>query len=134
MRPLPILAALVIAGAALPAASQDAVPLTMSPKLEKQLAGRTPGKPVSCISLSQVRGGSSTFANPDTIVYRASSRLSYVNQPAGGCNLRSDPIIMSRTPSTQLCRGDIITVLDRSSRIPVGSCGLGDFVPFTRGK
>jgi hypothetical protein len=38
---------------------------------------------------------------------------------------------VTRTSSSQLCRGDIATVIDTSTRTPVGSCVFGDFVPYT---
>lgn len=132
-------AVVLIAGCAPAGAPMDAAPagppgvIARSPALDKLLAGRTAGTPVSCINLPRARS-STTTSDPDTIIYRTTSRLSYVNQPAGGCNLGNDPILVTRTPSTRLCSGDIVQVIDRASRFPVGSCGLGEFVPFTRGK
>lgn len=123
MRLPTILAALLIASPALAA----------SPTLESTLAGRVAGKPVDCINLPRVRS-STTFTSPDSIVYRLSNRTVYLNQPAGGCGLRGDPILITRTPSTRLCRGDIVSVVDRGSRIPMGSCGLGVFIPYTKAK
>ncbi|HEX8446864.1 MAG TPA: hypothetical protein VF649_09645 [Sphingomonas sp.] len=107
-------------------------PALADPKLDKALTGKVAGKPVDCISLPRVRS-STTFTKPDSILYRV-GRVSYLNQPAGGCGFRMDPIIVSRTPTTQLCRGDIISVVDRGSRIPMGSCGLGSFTPYTAAK
>jgi len=107
--------------------------LAASPTLESTLAGRVAGKPVDCIQLPRVRS-STTFTNPDSIVYRLSNRTIYLNQPAGGCGFRGDPIIITRTPSTSLCRGEIISAVDRGSRIPMGSCGLGAFIPYTKAK
>ncbi|WP_076068799.1 hypothetical protein [Sphingomonas montana] len=126
--------AFLIATVALPAVAAPRADLSVrhSPALDKELAGTVAGKPVDCISLPRVRS-SMTLSNPDTIIYRI-GRTRYVNQPAGGCNLRSDPIIVSQPPSTRLCRGDIISLVDRSSRFPVGSCGLGSFVPYTPAK
>jgi hypothetical protein len=126
--------AVLIAVASLPAiAAPRAEPVVArSPALDKLLGTAVAGPAVDCINLPRVRS-STTLSNPDTIVYRM-GRTQYVNQPAGGCNFRLDPIIVSRTPSTNLCRGDIISVVDRSSRIPVGSCGLGSFVPYRSAK
>lgn len=100
-------------------------------RLEQALAGRTAGRPSSCITLRDIQS-SSSFTNPDTLLYRLRSGALAVNQPAGGCNLRGDPILVTQTPSTRLCRGDIVQLVDRASRFPIGSCGLGDFVPYPR--
>jgi hypothetical protein len=37
-----------------------------------------------------------------------------------------------RSTSTQLCRGDIATVMELTSRTTYGGCGLGDFQPYRR--
>ncbi|GGE86828.1 hypothetical protein [Sphingomonas prati] len=124
-------AALLIAAASVPAVAAD-VPIVRTPALDKLIGDRVAGAPVDCIDLPRVRS-SDTLSNPDTIVYRT-GQLLYVNQPAGGCGFRSDPIIVSRTPSTRLCRGDIISSVDRGSRMPMGSCGLGTFTPYAKAK
>lgn len=96
----------------------------------RTLAALTPGAPVGCISLSRSR--SSNFLDHDTIAYRDNARRYYVNHTNGGCQFDDDSIVVTRSPSDQLCRGDIISLIDRASRVPTGSCSLGDFVPYTR--
>ena len=96
----------------------------------KTLAALTPGKPVSCISLSRTR--TSNFLDRDTIAYRETAGRYYVNRTNGGCDFDGDSIVITNTPSDQLCRGDIIRLVDRSSRMPRGSCSFGDFVPYSR--
>lgn len=129
MRPFALLAALL-----LPMTIASAARPTDAQKLEKALAGRTAGKAESCLSLPNIRS-TTTYADPDTITYTTRSGVIYVNRPAGGCgSLRSDPIIVSQTPSTRICRGDIISLVDRASRFPVGGCGLGDFIPYPKPK
>lgn len=107
----------------------DGSPLTA--KAAKALAGRTAGKPESCIRLHDVR--SSQIVDESAIIYEISRKRWMVNFPAGGCAaLRSDRAIVTRTPSDQLCRGDIARIIDPPAPIEFGSCGLGDFVPYTR--
>lgn len=98
--------------------------------LDRELAGLTPGRPLSCIEQTRVRN-SRGFG--DTIVYQGPGRTRYVNHTSGGCEQYSnnDAFIVTRTPSTSLCRGDIATVVDRSSRQQVGACSFGDFVPYS---
>lgn len=81
----------------------------------------------ACVNLRNV--GTTRIADDRTIYYRE-NRQWYRNDIPGGCaGMRPWSAIASRTPSTQLCRGDIITVFEPSSQIPQGSCGLGDFTP-----
>ena len=140
MRILPLIATLALgaAGAAAPARdpappvagqTPDGRPFTA--KLAKALAGRTAGKPTSCVHLRNVR--STRIVDESAIVYELSSRNWLVNFPAGGCSaLRADRVMVTRTPSDDLCRGDIVRIIDPPAPIEYGSCGLGDFVPYAR--
>lgn len=99
-------------------------------ELQKLLDGHVAGKPVECISLPNVTGN--TIVTGRAIVYRVGTRL-YVNVPPEGAQqLRRDDIIVSRTFGTNLCRRDIIRLLDRTSTIPHGFVALGQFVPYTK--
>lgn len=112
-------------------AASDA-PAPLSAKAIKQLAGRTAGEPVSCIQLTRVR--SSEIVDETAIIYKESSRRWYVNQPDGGRCPMLEPrrILITRTPSGQLCGNDLITIAEAGSPITFGACGLGKFVPYTR--
>ena len=45
---------------------------------------------------------------------------------------RPEPLVLvTRTSGTGLCSGDIARVVDVSNGITVGSCALGEFVPYT---
>jgi hypothetical protein len=102
-----------------------------SPKLREALAGRTAGPPTSCINLRDIR--SSRIIDESAIIYEMSSRLWYVNMPDGGCpGLHPNRALVSRTPSTSLCRGDIVRIIDPPSPMTFGACGLGKFVPYTK--
>lgn len=98
---------------------------------DRALAGRTPGNPVTCIDLTRI-DDSQTYES-GAILYRMRGGPDYLNTPPGCAGtLRSDSLLVMRTPGTQLCRGDIVEVRDRMSPIPHGSCGLGDFVPYPK--
>lgn len=99
-------------------------------KLAKALEGKTPGKPVSCITLRNV--DSMKVYGERTLLYKMSNKLTYRNDPYGGCpGLDDSRTLVTKTPTGQLCRGDIATVRDMVAGFDVGSCGLGDFVPYT---
>jgi hypothetical protein len=97
------------------------------------LAGRTPGKPESCISQRLI---DSSHLYPDgRILYRMRGGPDYLNTAGPGCATTIlNPVMITATPTNQLCQGDIMRVADSASRITYGSCGLGEFVPYPRVK
>ena len=104
-----------------------------SPALAAELAGRTAGDPVPCVSQRDLRGNRS--ASDGAILFEGPGDIVYVNRPPGGCpTLNSGRTLVTRTTSSRLCRGDIVTVVDPVSGIEFGACGLGDFVPYRRGR
>jgi hypothetical protein len=100
--------------------------------LTDTLAGYTAGPPVSCVNQRLLRDNRSY--GEGVIVFSGITRSTlWVNRPAAGCpELRSSRALRTRTPSTQLCRGDIASVFDPVSGIEYGSCALGDFTPYRR--
>lgn len=96
-------------------------------RLEKRLAGLVPGEPQSCVPYSQLRGSNSYG---QTILYQQGTRSFYRNDTSPGCRIGRDDILVTQTPIGQLCRGDIVTLVDRNTRLPNGACALGEFVPY----
>ena len=100
-------------------------------KLQQTLAGRVAGPAVGC--LPQYRQSSMVTIDDNTILFRRGSTY-YRNDLPGGCSgLGSGHYaLVTRSPTGGLCRGDIATVADLRTGMTVGSCTLGDFVPYTR--
>ena len=99
-------------------------------ELQKTLAGYVAGKPIDCIPLSSVTGN--TIVAGRAIIYRVGSRL-YVNETRDGARrLNRDDILVTRSFGSNLCRLDVVNLLDRTSRIPHGFVSLGQFVPYTK--
>ena len=122
-------AAALIAGFAAAAPAQTPDTPTLSPKAAEALVGRTAGKPQSCVRLRDVR--STEIVDETAIIYKMSKKHWLVNMPEGGCpGLRKDRVLVTVTPSTNLCRGDIARIIDPPTPIEFGSCGLGNFVPY----
>ena len=96
---------------------------------DKALAGKVAGKPESCLPLQ--RSNDMVVIDDDTILYR-DGRTTYVNQPLGGCNNLGNGsyALVTHSTGSQICRGDIAQVQDLTAGITVGSCALGDFVPY----
>lgn len=95
--------------------------------LEKELVGKVAEKPRSCIPLVDANGAK---IYEDAIVYRASRRLSYVNDAKGCRSFDPDPIFVSEVRGSQLCHGDLIRLVSRTGGIPGPFCVLGDFTPY----
>ncbi len=104
--------------------------LTPQQQLDKLLAGRVAGKPVSCISL--LDSNNTQVIDKTAIVY-GWGRTLYVNTPDDARSLDGDDILVTKiTGSNQLCRLDTINLRDRTSHSFSGFVVLNDFVPYTR--
>lgn len=102
-------------------------------KLAKEIAGRVPGKPVSCIYSRDIR--STRIIDGTAIVYEMNGNLLYVNRPPSGASfLRSGDALVTRTSTSQLCNVDIVRLYDTGARFERGSVGLGQFVPYKKVK
>ena len=124
---------IAVAATAMLAAPAAAAPrLHGEAELAKMLEGRTPGKPVDCIDLSRVR--SSQIIDRTAIVYDSGGTL-YVNRPRGGAESLDNWDVMVLKPfDHQLCRVDVVQLLDSGSHFYKGSVFLGDFVPYARNR
>ena len=110
----------------------QAARLAPEARIAKALEGRVAGKPVDCIP--QYRIQSSEIFEKTAILYKAGSTW-YLNRPVSGSNfLQSDDVLLTDTHSSDLCRVDIVRLLDPSTHFPSGSLGLGQFVPYTKPK
>ena len=110
----------------------------LSPKdtarLEKRLAGRTAGAPISCIpsrqNLHVEQYGERTLLYTNGA---ANSSPLYRNDPEGGCNQAGRGYaIVSREPTGLVCSGDIIRIVDQRLGTEFGACTLGKFTPYSR--
>ena len=123
-------------GLAAPATSEkaDDIKLTdrQQKKLDARLAGRTKGKPVSCITRFDRKN--MTVISDDVILFGRSRNANtiYVNKPYRGCNGAEDNALVMRSFSGQICKGEIVRVRDLVSRAFYGSCSWGEFVPYTK--
>lgn len=132
MRP----AAFLLIAVSASACAASAMTEPRSPKAEKRLVselqGKVAGAPISC--LPPLRGRDMIVIDDNTVLFREGSRRVYRNDPPGGCSPMGfgGYTLVTRSISSQLCRGDIVQVTDLRSGIIAGSCALGDFVPYDR--
>ncbi|TVV77207.1 hypothetical protein [Sphingomonas solaris] len=108
------------------------IPETPSPRLAQALKGRIAGKPVGCINLRPQL--SSQIVDSTAIIYKESRRRWYVTYPnRGDCpGLAPGRSIITRTPGTRLCSGDLARVVDLPMRFEYGSCAFSDFTPYVK--
>jgi len=99
-------------------------------RLATALAGKVAGAPVKC--LPSYRTNDMTIIDDDTILFREGRNLVYRNDPPGGCSPMGNAgyTLVTRTITGQMCRGDIVRVVDLTSKITAGSCSLGEFIPY----
>ena len=120
----------LLAGTLMLGGVAQAKPQDHEAELARALQGRVAGEPVSCIDLHRVH--SSRIINNTAILYDTGSVI-YVNRPANGADsLTQWDTMVTRTPSTQLCNVDTVTMVDRGSSSFMGVVFLGDFVPYRR--
>ncbi|MCQ4165553.1 hypothetical protein [Tahibacter harae] len=102
-------------------------------RLARLLDGRSPGEPVKCLQLRDIR--SSQVIDGIAIVYTTQNGTLYVNQPkAGAAFLHSDTILVTDTHTSQLCDIDTVKLMNPGSRMITGSVGLDLFVPYPKPK
>ena len=126
---------IALIASALAACTTAPEPMTRSAEAEahlgKLLAGKTAGVPVNC--LPSWRSGDMVVIDDNTVVFRNSARRVYRNDFRGGACDRLGSghyALVTRTTGTGLCSGDIAQVVDIANGFTVGSCVLGEFVPY----
>jgi len=125
---VPALALLLsVSACAAPRAMGDEPP---DPKLLAALAGRqVAGPPRDCLPLLSAR---------DQTTYRGAltfrdGRTLYRNDMQGCYGLDDNVTIVQNIYGSQICRGDIVRLVDRNaSGFIRGSCSYGPFVPYRR--
>jgi hypothetical protein len=121
-----------IVGCTTGAAEQPIRTAAKPQQYDQLLAGKVAGPPVSC--LPTLRQDDMVVIDDRTVAFRQGSSRTYVNHMQGGCsNLGGGYALVTRSfGGGQLCRGDIAQVVDLSSRMTVGSCVFGEFIPYSR--
>ena len=124
----PLILVSVLAGCA-PYAAEPRTAKAES-KLTRALEGKVAGAAINC--LPSYRANDMTIIDDGTLLFRQGSATVYRNDPPGGCSRLGDGTytLVTRTMGGSLCRGDIAQVVDLPSGMTVGSCSMGEFVPY----
>ena len=131
---IPILMAAAVAGCAPPPPAQvGAQQAKTQARLAELTAGKVAGAPQAC--LPPYRSDDMIVVDDSTIVFRDGPSRVWVMRTQSPCNLLSAgpyALVTHQVGGLGLCRGDIGRVADTLSHSTVGSCVMGDFVPYTR--
>lgn len=129
---LPFASLLLCGTVSASSASRDARHAKEEARLQKELAGLTPGKPQHCIELRHTNGPRSFENGKGTLLFRVSRKLVYRTDTHGNCNgIGRDRALVTRIfGGSRLCRGDIAQSADLVAGFTTGSCAMGDFVPY----
>lgn len=118
-----------LAGAALAAcATAGADNYEMSERAAERLADfEATGEKTSCLSLTSVN--SITALDDHHFLVRTSGNDYYLNKASGRCNGAGRPgnRIQYTIHGNQLCRNQIITIVENTNGFTMGSCGLNSF-------
>jgi hypothetical protein len=99
-------------------------------KLARALQGYLAAKPINCVALRRIR--SSRIIDRTAIIYEIGG-IVYVNRPELGAESLSDSnILVTKTVNGQICRGEVIQLVDRTSKFQAGFISLGEFVPYRK--
>ena len=125
-------AAVVSLGACTTAPQPETRSAKAEAQLQKLLAGKVAGRPVTC--LPHYNSRDMVVIDDNTLLFRAGSNRVYRNDlMGGGCSPLGSGFyaLQTKTSGAGLCRGEIAQVVDVANGITVGSCVIGDFVPYT---
>jgi hypothetical protein len=130
MRQTIAIAGLALAAAGCTAAEPPEARLDREAALSAELSGHEPAGPAqACVSTREIEGNHSAGG---AIIFEGHGGRLWVNRPSGGCpDLRHNALTV-RASGSQLCRGDIATVVDLTTGVSFGGCGLGAFEPYRR--
>jgi hypothetical protein len=131
MKPVITILVAALAAAGLSAGKPAELSTAGQARLDAELAGRTAGPATTCVPQRDIRH-TRTIAD-GVMLFEGRNDTLWVNRGSGGCAaLRFGRAFHTVTPSTSLCRGDVVTVFDPTSGTEFGGCSLDDFVPYRR--
>jgi len=103
-------------------------------ELQSLISGKVAQPAVSC--LPSYNANDMVVIDENTVAFRSGPSRVYVAHMNGPCSnlggAGNYALLTLNTGGTGLCRGEIARVVDTQSRITVGSCSFGDFVPYAK--
>ena len=134
MRAISLLVATAILGSCTYGPPAPMGPAPGSEHVAAMLAGKVPGRPMSCLPSYNARSDMS-IVDGRTVAFHVGMGTTYVVHLTPGCELigHGTYALLSRQyGGTGLCQGDIQQVVDTATGMNLGSCTVADVVPYTR--
>ncbi len=126
---------LILSASALAACSTAPEPVVRNAEQQakylRAIEGKVAGAPMNCLPLPA--GNDMQVIDEQTVIFRQGSNRVYVANLNGACDNLGQPgfALVTRTPSSALCSGDIAQVMNTSAGFAAGSCVIGTFTPYT---
>ena len=103
-------------------------------ELQRLISGKVAQPAVSC--LPSYNANDMVVIDENTIAFRSGATRVYLSHMNGPCSnldgAGNYALLTKQTGGTGLCHGEIAYVIDTSSRLTVGTCSFGDFIPYVR--
>ena len=98
--------------------------------LQRELAGKVALKAIDC--LPSFNSGNMVVIDDSTILFKQGRNKVYSNDVSGGscAGLGSGHYALVTQQHGRLCRGDFAKVMDVSNGTTIGSCVIGEFIPY----
>ena len=127
MKPIFLIAATAMLASLGCATAADETEALTAKAAERLAEFDSTGETVSCLNVTQIR--SIDAIDDSHFLVRATGGDYYLNKVSGRCNSasRAGYRLQYTVSGGQLCRNQIITVVDNSGGFTAGSCGLGSF-------
>ncbi|WP_404334614.1 hypothetical protein AB2M62_13755 [Sphingomonas sp. MMS12-HWE2-04] len=121
---------LALAGCSTNAALQQSRSDEAAKDLAQALEGRTPGKPVDCISTTSISGPQ--IIDNKTLIYSSGGRV-WRQDVVGSCpGLSPFDTIIAELHGSQICRNDRFRAVEPGASIAGPYCRFGAFTPYTK--
>lgn len=101
-------------------------------KYLKAIDGKVAGATMNC--LPTYNANDMQVIDEQTIIFREGSSRIYVAHLRDSCDNLGQPgfALVTRSPGTGMCSGDIAQIVQTASGMTAGSCVIGGFTPYTR--
>lgn len=130
MRKVILAGMLALAGCSANAAMEQSRSDAAAKDLAEALEGRSPGKPVDCVSTTSLNGPQ--IIDNKTMLYNSGKRV-WRQDVVGGCpGMSPFDTIVAELHGSQICRNDRFRAVEPGTVVPGPYCRFGQFTPYTK--
>ena len=133
MRGLILLATGAMLAACTVSAQEPPPSMQAQTKAQQLLAGKVALAPISCLPTR--KANDFVVIDDNTLAYKDGTSQVYINHTNGSCAQASQghtALVSHQIGQEGPCSGDVVQVVDTLSHQTIGSCSLGEFIPYVR--